>query len=173
MANLNLIHKYDPARKRHYLNDQLVVLHCHHYATLFSQLAFDAKDLADGPKIFLETAEDVFYGLLKETFERDGVSAPADRLDIGRQMYSALGLGTFAFLAQSQGGGEVEMSNAHVDQGWLKKWGKAPHSVNVIGAGFLAGLFAAAFGKPVRSYKVAETASLALGAPKSLFTVKS
>jgi hypothetical protein len=173
MGTLNLVHRFDPGRKRHYLNDQLVVLHCHHYATLFSQLAFDAKDLADGPRILKETAEDIFFDLLKSTFERDGITSPAERLDIGRQMFSALGLGTLAVKAHSPGGGDIEMPNAHVDQGWLKKWGKADHAVNLIGAGFLAGMFAAAYGKPVRTFKIQETASMVAGAPKSTFTVAS
>ena len=173
MKMLKLEHKFDPVRKRHYLNDQCMVLHCHHYATLFSQLAFDAKDLADGPKILKETAEDIFYGFLKGTFDRDGVLDAGERLDIARQMFSALGLGKLIILAQSPAGGEVEMPSAHVDQGWLKKWGKATHPVNLIGAGFLAGMFAAAYGKPARSYRATETASLVLGAPKSVFKVEA
>jgi predicted hydrocarbon binding protein len=53
----------------------------------------------------------------------------------------------------------------------MKKWGKAKAPVNFIGAGFIAGLFAAVFDKPVRTFKVVEKQSRVMGAEKSVFAV--
>jgi hypothetical protein len=39
-------HKFDPIRNRHYMNGVCTVLHCHHYATLYTQLADDAEQFA-------------------------------------------------------------------------------------------------------------------------------
>ena len=40
-------HRFDPVKNRHYLNGFCSVLHCHHYATLYTQLADDAVDFED------------------------------------------------------------------------------------------------------------------------------
>lgn len=171
MSELKLQHKFDSDRKRHYLNDQLTVLHCHHYATLFTQLALDAKELVDGPRILRETVEDVFYEVLSNYFKNNGVTDPKDRMDIAVQMFSAIGMGKMAVVSGDTGGGEIEMPHPHVDEGWLKKWGKYKGPVNFIGAGYVTGMFSAAFDKPARSYKVTEDRSRVMGAEKSHFKV--
>ena len=171
MATLQLEHKFDPNRKRHYLNGQTAVLHCHHYATLFTQLAIDAKELVDGIRILQETAADVFGEMLAAHFKTHGVTDPAARIDLGVQLFSALGLGKMIAAGLTEAGGTVEMPFAHVDAGWLKKWGPAKHPVNHFGAGYIAGLMAAAYDKPFRSYKVVETQSLVQGAKTSIFKV--
>jgi hypothetical protein len=56
-------HKFDPIRNRHYMNGVCTVLHCHHYATLYTQLADDAEEFA-GVRLLIEAAEDTFYEVL-------------------------------------------------------------------------------------------------------------
>ncbi len=171
MATLKLEHRFDANRCRHYIGDQVSVLHCHHYATLFTQLAIDAKDLVDGTKILKEVTEDVVHGILTKYYAQNGISDPGERLETGRQLYSFYGLGKMTLVSPSSGGGTVEMSAAHVDEGWIKKWGKANAPVNYIGSGFVAGMFAAAFDKPVRTFQVEEKQSRVMGADKSVFAV--
>jgi hypothetical protein len=168
---LNLTHRFDPGSCRHYIGDLVSVLHCHHYATLFTQLAIDAKDLVDGTKILREVTEDVVHGVLTKYYAQSSINDSQERLDIGRQLYAFYGLGKMAFVAPAASGGTVEMSTTHVDEGWIKKWGKAKMPVNYIGTGFIAGLFAAAFDKPVRTYKVVEKQSRVMGADKSVFAI--
>ncbi len=171
MATLKLTHRFDADRCRHYIGDQVSVLHCHHYATLFTQLAIDAKELVDGTKILMEVTEDVVHGILSKYYAQNGVSAVQERLEIGQQLFSFYGLGKMVIVSPASDGGTVEMSSAHVDEGWLKKWGKAKEPVNFIGAGFVAGFFAAAYDKPVRTYRVEEKESRAMGAGKSILAV--
>ena len=63
------------------------------------------------------------------------------------------------------------MVHSHVDEGWIKKWGKRDEPVNFIGSGYIAALFAAVLGKSTRSFDVKETASIVSGADKSEFVV--
>jgi len=171
MAELKLKHTFDPKRRRHYLNDQLSVLHCHHYATLFTQLGLDAKDIVDGTRILKESTEDVFYEALASYFKKNNIIGAADRVDIAVQMFSAVGMGKMKVVSNAESGGEIEMPHAYVDEGWLKKWGKNKSPVNFIGAGYIAGMFSAIFDKPTRTYTVTETQSMVMGADKSVFKV--
>jgi len=86
MATLKLTHRFDADRCRHYIGDLVSVLHCHHYATLFTQLGIDAKDLVDGTKILKEVTEDVAHGVLTKYYSQNGVSDPQERLEIGQQL---------------------------------------------------------------------------------------
>lgn len=172
MANLVIEHTFDPVRSRHYLNGQLAVLHCHHYATLFTQLANDARDIVDGTRILRESSEDIFFRMLSDYFKKHGISDAAERIDIGRQLFSALGLGLMEVSSSGNKGGEVVMKHAHIDEGWLKKWGPAKTPVNFIGCGYLEALFAAAYEKPTRSYKAEETQSIVTGADRSVFRIQ-
>lgn len=67
--------------------------------------------------------------------------------------------------------GEVELDHSHVDEGWINKWGKHDQPVNYIGAGYIAGVFAALFDQPNQTYTASETQSIVSGAERSLFTV--
>jgi predicted hydrocarbon binding protein len=171
MAELKNEHKFDSKRKRHYLNNFLTVLHCHHYATLFTQLALDAKDLVDGTQILKETTEDVFFEVLSDYYKKNGITDTKERMDIASQMFSAVGMGKMDIVSGDDNGGEIEMPLAYVDEGWIKKWGKFKEPVNYIGAGYVCGMFAAVFDKPLRTYNVTETQSRVMGADKSHFKV--
>jgi predicted hydrocarbon binding protein len=171
MAELKIEHKFDPKRKRHYLNNFLTVLHYHHYATLFTQLALDAKDLVDETQILKETIEDVFFEVLSGYYKKNGITDTKERMDIASQMFSAVGMGKMDIVSGDDNGGEIEMPLAYVDEGWIKKWGKFKEPVNYIGAGYVCGMFAAVFDKPLRTYNVTETQSRVMGADKSHFKV--
>jgi hypothetical protein len=173
MAKLIIEHKFDPTRNRHYLNGQVAVLHCHHYASLFTQLGIDAKEIVDGTKILRESSEDVFHKMLSAYFQKNGISDPAERIDIGRQLFSAMGLGLMEVTSASDKGGDIVLKHSHVDEGWIKKWGKYKSAVNFLGAGYIEAMFAAAYNKPLRTYKTSETQSIVTGATQSMFKVQS
>jgi hypothetical protein len=171
MADLKMERRFDPKRYRHYLNDHLTVLHCHHYATLFTQLALDAKDIVDGTEVLQQTAEDVFHGVLSDYYKKQGVNDNNERMALAVDMFSALGLGKMNAASFDENGGQVDMPFPYVDEGWLKKWGKSKNTVNFIGAGYVAGMFSAVYDKPTRTYSVKESESKAMGAGKSVFKV--
>ncbi len=169
-TSLVLDHQVDHRNWRHFLNGHQVVLHCHHYAALFTQLADDCE-LVDGKKLLRDSAEDAFYPLLTDIYTQQNVQAIADRIALGQDLFAALGLGRLTIHCAGVDSGEASMSSSHIDQAWLRKWGQRPMPVNFVGQGYLAALFAAVYGRPVRSYTVNEYASIVAGAEQSLFAV--
>jgi len=162
--------KFEPRSCRHLVDGRTYVLHCHHYAGLYTQLAEDCGVL-DGKKLLAEVAEDTFYDVLSDHFQKYGVARIEDRLAAGEQYYRITGMGLLKVACAGPDYGEIALPSSHIDAGWLKKWGKSGKPVNHITRGFLAALFAAAFNRPRRSYTVTETASIASGAPESRFVV--
>ncbi|HCU34234.1 MAG TPA: hypothetical protein DGT21_01960 [Armatimonadetes bacterium] len=161
---------FDSKDCRHYLNGKLNVLHCHHYATLYTQLADDCTML-DAKQMLAECAEDAFYAVLSSYYEAHGLTSIADRVAIAEEYYAVVGLGKMKVEFLGSEGGAVELVHSHVDEGWIKKWGKRDEPVNFIGSGYIAALFAAVLGKPTRSFDVREIASIVSGANKSEFVV--
>jgi len=80
---------FDARNKRHYLNGELSVLHCHHYAVLYSQLALDAGET----KLLSEVAEETFYNVMTEYFKKHQITKLEDRITIASEYYAAIGLG--------------------------------------------------------------------------------
>lgn len=161
-------HTFDPANNRHRLNGDCTVLHCHHYATLYTQLALDAVDF-EGVKHLTETAEDVFYGVLEKYFTEKCVVDVAAKLELARQYWQASGMGVITFTGVGKYELTAEMDYSHIDEGWLKKWGGADQPVNFFTVGFVAAVAALANNKPVKSFKAVETKSIACGDEKSEF----
>ncbi len=166
---LELEHRFDPRTCRHTLNGTTVVLHCHHYASLYSQLADDVGML-DGRRLLAEVAEDAFGALLAGYYAAHGLARLGDRIAIAEQYYAALGLGRMKVVCAGPDSAEVELTRSHVDEGWIRKWGRRDRPVNFITAGYVAGMMAAAFGCPPRSFAVTETQSLVSGAQRTTFS---
>ena len=163
-------HDFDPKSCRHRQNGMQSVLHCHHYATLYCQLADDAGML-DGKQLLADVCEDAFRRQLTSYYEEHGIDSVADRVEIAQQNYAACGLGQMDVRAAGPDGGKVVLEHSHVDEGWVKKWGTRDEPVNFITWGYVAAVFAAVFDLPSRSYIVEETASLVAGDEQSQFNV--
>lgn len=162
--------QYDPKRCRQLLNGKTYVLHCHHFSTLYTQLADDCGML-DGRQLLSDVAEDAFFAELSEYYRAHGIQTASERLEIATQYFAVTGLGKVSFDCAGSESGEVSISHSHVDEGWIKKWGRRDRPVNFIGCGFIAAAFAAAFDKTPRSFRVTETQSIVSGAAQSLFNV--
>lgn len=169
---VELEHKFDKERCRHYLNGQLSVLHCHHYASLYTQLAMDAEFI-DAKTILAQSAEDSFFDTLSNYYQAHPGLTPNEKLEVGCRYYAMTGLGQMKVLSAGETSGEVVLEHSHVDQGWIKKWGKHDKAVNFITCGCVAALFATAYGKAARSYAVSEVESIVTGADKSRFVVSA
>lgn len=163
-----LNHKFDPVRNRHYLNGMVSVLHCHHYSTLYTQLALDAKET----DLLACVSEETFYKVLKNYFQDNHVTDLEQKIELACQYYAAVGLGKMEVVFAGDFSGEVKLVESHLDKGWIKKWGTYDRPVNFISAGFIAGMFAACFDKTPGSYTANERESIAMGAEKSVFSVE-
>ena len=162
-----LSHKFDSSSKRHYLNGHLVVLHCHHFASLSTQLAMDAGETGE----LVDSSEETFYEILVDYFKANNISTKEARIDLACQYFAIVGLGTINVKSSTEDGGEVELPSSHVDSGWIKKWGKYEEPINFIGAGYLNALFSAAYDKPMHTFKASEKQSIVMGAETSIFNV--
>lgn len=164
--------KFDSSRCRHYINEVTSVMHCHHYASLYTQLADDAGDMFDGHKILNDTSEETFYPILKDYFNKHGITAVDDRVNIVEQYWAFTGMGKLVINHVTYQGGKAEMPFSHVDAGWIKKWGHREKPVNFISCGYLAAAFASIFDLPVGSYQVIETKSIVADNEKSEFSIE-
>ena len=166
---LELKHTFDEKTYRHFLNGFNIVLHCHHYMGLTTKLSEDFDDIG-GTKILAETTEDTIRPILDEYVKTHAIAAGDARLKMAAEFYSVMGMGKME-ASGSADAGKVSLSKSHVDQGWVKKWGNSPKPVNHFTRGYIAAMYAAAFDKPARSYKVTETEAIVTGKPASSFAV--
>lgn len=169
-TDLALQHRFDAENCRHRVNDRVVVMHCHHYATLYCQLANDCGML-DGKALLAECAEDTFHDVLKLYCAQNGIDAPAARLQVTERYHAATGMGQLQVVCAGPDAGLAHLRHSHIDEGWKHKWGAAPGPVNFIGQGFIAAGFAVAYDLPPRSFRAVESASIATGAEVSVFQV--
>jgi hypothetical protein len=149
------------------LQDEPKVVHCHHYTVLYTQLAFDAKET----ELLAETTEDTFYNLFNNYYHQCHIEDKILRMELACQYYAKMGMGSMDIICLAEEGGEVKLLSSHVDSGWLTKWGQYDVPVNYIGVGYIAAMFAAVLGYPLRYFQVIEVQSIVMGASCSLFRV--
>ena len=169
--SLQIDHTFDDETYRHTINGHQFVLHCHHYMSLTTKLAEDFSDIG-GVKVLTEATEDSFRPIFDSYFSDHSVSDPEQRLALGAEYYTFMGLGAME-VGGSAAGGNATLNHSHVDEGWLKKFGKHDKPINHVTCGFLAALFAAAFDKSPRSYTVTEKSSIVTGASESALTIEA
>ncbi len=161
-------HTFDSKTKRHMINSVQSVFHCHHYTTLYTQLAIDA----DETELLKECARESFSKMLAQYFEsHPEIKNIEDKLEIGCQYYSMTGLGKMNIRFIGNYSGEVEVPFSHTDSGWIKKWGNYDKPINYITAGFAEALFEIALGLPEKSFTANETQSIVMGDEFSTFKV--
>ncbi len=160
---------FDDKTYRHAMNGHESVLHCHHYMSLTTKLAEDFADVG-GVRILREVAEDSIRPLLDSYHQTHRVPTGDERLEVGREYYSVMGLGEME-ISGDETGGQVKLHHSHVDEGWIKKWGKHDRFVNHFSCGFAAAVFAAAFDRPARSYLAKEKASIVIGDEMTVIAV--
>lgn len=159
--------KFDFSRKRLYLNNEPIVLQCHHYTTLLTQLANDAAKF-NGPKIMFSTSEETFYPILSKYFKENNVISYEDRASIVEQYYSYIGLGLMKLDIKEF---TTELLHSHLDEAWLKKWSVSEKPVNYITQGFIAAAFSAITDNNPETFNVQEIQSIACGAETSKFII--
>jgi len=166
---LKVNHTFDENSYRHSFNGHVFVLHCHHYLSLTTRVAEEFADIG-GTEVLREVAEDSVLPLLQEYIRDHGITATAERFEVGAKYYSFMGLGRME-VSGNENGGEVKLLRSHVDEGWRMKWGAHDKPVNHFTCGFVAAIFAAAFGRPARSFRVTEKAAIVAGAPMGVLAV--
>jgi len=161
-------HYFDQKSNRHYLNGVLTVLHCHHYTSLYTQLAIDAGET----ELLKECAREVFRDVLADYFRRHPAIADLQsKVEIACQYYAMIGLGSMRVVFMGDESGEVRLDSSHTDSGWIKKWGKSDKPINYLTAGYIEAMFEVLLDAPAKSFHALEVESIAMGSPSSRFKV--
>lgn len=161
-------HYFDQNTKRHYVNNIQSVLHCHHYLVLYTQLAMDAGVT----ELLKECSRYSFRDMLKSYFaDNPDIDSIQERIEIGCQYYSLVGLGKMVVKFLGTESGKVELLSSHNDEGWKKKFGNFDKPINYVSAGFVEALFEAVLDLPAKTFEAIETESIVMGAEKSTFCV--
>lgn len=161
-------HTFDRITKRHAINDIQSVFHCHHYTSLYSQLALDA----DETELLKECARESFHMVLEKYYaDNPDIDTVQSRTEIGCQYYALLGMGTMEVIFMGIDSGVVDVPTSHTDEGWIKKWGKYDKPINYVTAGFIEALFECALGLEPKTFIATETQSIVMGAEISTFKV--
>ncbi len=163
-------HQFDRRTCRHTINGFDAVLHCHHYATLYCQLADDAEQFK-GRDLLRRSAELAFLDVLSSYFAEHNVTDIGDRIALAEEYWKVSGWGTLKFDHVGELSAAAHMDHSHVDEGWIKKWGRREKPVNFIGQGYLAAALAAVYGLSAGAYRVLETSSIVSGAEASRFSL--
>jgi hypothetical protein len=159
---------FDRKRMRHSVEGETSVLHCHHYATLFTQLAMDASHF-NGPALLAQAAAESSWPTLVRYFKKHKIQNTADRIAVAEQYFAFMGLGVAAFECSPKDA-SITMNHSHVDEGWIKKFGKRTARVNFIGEGYIKGACAAIFDlRSPNAVQVTEQQSIVCGARQSRF----
>lgn len=166
-TELEIDHEFEPKSSRHYLNGVMSVMHCHHYSTLYTQLAIDAGET----DLLLRVSEETFHKVLFNYYNLHGIEDVNSRIEIAVQYFSAMGMGKMNVIYLGETSGEVELEKSHLDSGWLKKWNEYDKPVNYIGAGYISAMFSAVNDQKVGTYRTIEMESIAMGAEKSRFKI--
>jgi hypothetical protein len=159
--------RFDNQKMRHYVNGECSVLHCHHYATLFTQLAADAEN-SNGPTLLTESAAETVYPVLRDYFKKNKITSIEDRLAVAEQWWSFVGMGQAQFHCQDKRDRHMKhspstkagsRSGVCVTSGELhRRW-------------YFKAACAAVFDLNWQKVKVNETQSIACGASTSRFSV--
>ncbi|MCG8699659.1 MAG: hypothetical protein MI922_16510 [Bacteroidales bacterium] len=164
-TKLGIVHEFDTKTKRHYLNGIQSVYHCHHYSSLYTQLAIDAGET----KLLADTSEENFYEVLTTYFIKKHITNLDNRIDIACQYYSAMGLGLIEVQFLGEFSGKVISTKSHLEEGWIKKWKIYDKPVNYVGCGYVSALFAAVQNMLKGSYTTFEVESIVKGDEKTVF----
>jgi hypothetical protein len=169
--SLKLDFTMDNQTFRQYLNGQPVVMHSHHYLALITKMVEEMSDLG-GPEILADTVEETMREIFDDYINNNNLTSPQDKCSVGREYFSAFGLGKM-IVSGNENGGEVRLTHSHIDEGWTRKWGNSDKPLNHFTRGYVAAMFGSAFSRPLKSYVVTEASSIATGDAESKFIVKT
>ena len=161
--------EFDSNLMYQYVNNEISVMHCHHYATLFTKLAIDMEKIG-GTSLLRDSMEEAAYLTLQRLFLTHKPDARQNKIDIAQQYFGLSGLGQLEMTVNTTDG-RARMIHSHVDEGWVKKWQKEKRPVNYIGQGYIIAAFAIINNKQIGSYEIKETSSIVKGDNASEFII--
>jgi hypothetical protein len=149
-----------------------MVMHCHHYNINLQKTLEDTLG-DEGVRLMVRSVEEAGRHIFHSLFSQfDQIRTEKSKLEMAASMYQNCGLGIVRFQDVSRDGGKaVSPSNHHVT-GWLAKHGRRSTPGCHFTRGWLAGLFAAMFDRPVGHYLVVENHCKMVRDPECIFEIR-
>ncbi len=141
----------DVGHRRLLVGGEPMVFRCHHYNAFLLQVFLDAPFLEAGP-LLEGAAAAVAYAQLTRVFAAGKVSDIEARKSLAQELFRWSGFGAVDLSSLGPQGGTVKADCSYEARAWRVKQGKAGQPVCFFTAGWLAGAWAALFGRsPDRS----------------------
>jgi len=144
-----------------------VIYHCHHFNLFLDQTVDDALGGGAGTRLRIEAAREAAYDLLANLSSAAGAVTPAERLELARAVFAAMGHGRLE-LSADRDGGRARGEYLHYGFAWHEKYGRAVRRrrpADSFAAGFAAAATEVAFDIPRESMDCTETACVAMRSP--------
>lgn len=170
-TKLDLNGKLNFNKYGHYISNENYTLTCDNFTTLFTQIAIDSDEFWNTTELLKSSAESTFSYEFKALFKNKKSPSLKEKLKIAENYYSYMGLGKMKILKAGKKYGEIILETSYIDQGWLKKKGKASNPINFITSGYISALFSTVFKVDTKRLEIAEVESIACGDIQSKFLI--
>ena len=154
------------------LSGQPIAIHCHHYNISLQKILEDTLG-EEGMRLICQSAEDATYHSLNALLEQyREIRTVKSKLEMAAIMFQSSGLGIIYPQQVRSSGGYVISPSGHHATGWLAKHGKRHTPGCHFVRGWIAGVLAAVYSKPLGSYKVSELKCKMMGDKECIFQVE-
>jgi predicted hydrocarbon binding protein len=148
------------------LGGEPLVFHCHHYNCILQRTLLDPADI-QMKQVLIDAAAEVVFNQLHQLAKKG--ESGAQRLSEFSEIFRVLGFGVLELNRISEKGGKASAPFSHYGLGFLSKWGRQESPACYFNSGFIEAAAAAAFDKPLGTYRCVETECIAQGAKACQF----
>lgn len=154
------------------LDGAAVSLHCHHYNCGLIK-ALEGIEGIDARSIIIQAAQEEFHDNFARYILNHLNSAPAEeKLKAASELYRFMGFGRIDLSGLSESGGQAYGDSSYYVTGWLAKYERRTTPVCHLTCGFLSGVLATVYDKPIDTYSVEETQCMISGHERCEFLIK-
>lgn len=140
-------------------------------AVTYIKEAMDGGARHGAAALLAEAAEEAFFIALTWIFVSSDTPGIPERTALAEEYFRFSGLGKLVLREVGSDGGNAELTRSTIDECWVSTYGKPDSPINVPVSGYLEGAFAAITGLGMKTFRAAETGSIAMGEPVSAFRV--
>lgn len=148
-----------------------VSLHCHHYNCGLVQALEDMEGI-DARSIIIQAAREEFHeNFTRYIMNHPGGGTVEERLKTAAELYRFMGFGRIDLSGVNESGGKAYADSSYYVIGWLAKYERRSAPVCHLTCGFLGGVLAAVYDKPIDLYSVEETQCMISGHERCEFHI--
>jgi hypothetical protein len=149
-----------------------VSLHCHHYNCGLIKVIEEIEGI-DARSIIVRAAQEEFYDKFTRYVLNHLSDGTADeKLKTAAELYRFMGFGRIDLSGLNGSGGKAYADSSYYVTGWLAKYERRTTPVCHLTCGFLSGILAAVYEKPLDTYRVEETQCMITGQDRCEFLIE-